>query len=71
MKLNLNLKKLKQSAVTANPLLLIAGAVIIAAGSFYAGDAFSNTISLPGLNSVSKLDYSSLGPALSAYEKQI
>jgi carboxyl-terminal processing protease len=48
--------------VAVNPVVLIVGAVVLTAGAFYAGDAASTRISLPGLNSVAQVDYSSLSP---------
>jgi carboxyl-terminal processing protease len=59
--LKIKLKNLN-AGITINPVLLLVGTLVLLAGAFYAGDAFSNNVSLPGLNSVAKLDYSSLNP---------
>jgi carboxyl-terminal processing protease len=60
--LKFNLKNAWRHDITLNPLVLLAGGAILLLGAFYAGDAFSSNLNLPGLSSVGKLDYSSLDP---------
>ncbi len=46
--------------VELNPFALLAAAVVVIAGSFYAGDSLSGSVSLPFLKPAHKADFSSL-----------